>query len=309
MRMRLLTLSFAALSMLAPGFASSSGQQPDPSARGRLVVSAAWLRQHAADPNLVLLHVGNRTTYDAGHLPGARYVDGSTLSISQSPEGLTLEMLPAPVLRENLAALGVSDTSHVVVYESDGMWAPSTRVMLALDYAGLARVSWLDGGQNAWVAAGGPLTAAVPPVTRGRLSPLTLHAVVVDAAFVKAHLHQPGYAIVDARSPAFYDGTRTGGRPPQEHKTGHIAGAISVPYDSFTTGDAVLKPQEQIAAAFDKAGVKAGDTVVAYCHIGQQATATLFAARILGHRVLLYDGSFEDWSRRDLPVDGPAAKR
>ena len=60
-------------------------------------------------------------------------------------------------------------------------------------------------------------------------------------------------------------------------------------------------------AAFTKAGVKPGDTVITYCHIGQQATAVLFAARTLGYKVMLYDGSFEDWSRRDLPVDNPSA--
>jgi thiosulfate/3-mercaptopyruvate sulfurtransferase len=53
--------------------------------------------------------------------------------------------------------------------------------------------------------------------------------------------------------------------------------------------------------------VKAGDTVIGYCHVGQQATAMLFAARTLGHPVLLYDGSFEDWSRHaDYPVENPA---
>jgi thiosulfate/3-mercaptopyruvate sulfurtransferase len=54
--------------------------------------------------------------------------------------------------------------------------------------------------------------------------------------------------------------------------------------------------------------VKRGDTVVAYCHIGQQATAVLLAARTIGFKVLLYDGSFEEWSRKDYPVDNPAAK-
>jgi thiosulfate/3-mercaptopyruvate sulfurtransferase len=48
---------------------------------------------------------------------------------------------------------------------------------------------------------------------------------------------------------------------------------------------------------------------VTCCHIGQQATATLFAARSLGHPVRLYDGSFEDRSRRtELPVENPAQK-
>ena len=52
-----------------------------------------------------------------------------------------------------------------------------------------------------------------------------------------------------------------------------------------------------------------GDTIIGYCHIGQQATAMLFAARTAGYKVLLYDGSFTDWQRRDLPVEKPAEKQ
>lgn len=277
--------------------------------RDGLVVSAGWLQQHANDPNLVLLHVGNKATYEAGHIPGARYVDyASTLTSNTNANGLTLEMLPPAELHDRLAALGISDNSRVVVYQSDDMWTPSTRVMLTLDYAGLSNVSWLDGGQKAWVAAGGRLTAEVPQVQPGKLAPLTLRPVVVDAEFVQAHLNTPGYTIVDSRATAFYDGSRTGGRSPNEHKTGHIPGAVNVPFDSFTQPDVVLKPAADIAAAFTNAGVKPGDTVVTYCHIGQQATATLFAARTLGFKVMLYDGSFEDWSKRNLPVANPSAR-
>jgi thiosulfate/3-mercaptopyruvate sulfurtransferase len=295
--------------VLASALTATAALAPAP--RDQLVVPAAWLQQHASDADLVLLHVGNKATYDAGHIPGARYVDyTSTLTSSMSAGGLTLEMLPADVLHDRLAALGISDNSRVIVYESDDMWTPSTRVMLTLDYAGLSNVSWLDGGQKAWVAAGGTLTPDVPQVRPGTLAALTLRPVVVDADFVQAHLHTAGYAIVDSRATAFYDGSRTGGRGPNEqHKTGHIAGAVNVPFDSFTQPDVQLKPAADIAAAFSKAGVKPGDTVVTYCHIGQQATATLFAARTLGYRVMLYDGSFEDWSKRNLPVDNPAAKK
>ena len=228
---------------------SSAAQVPDQSARSQIVVSAAWLKQHATDPNLVLLHVGTKTTYDAGHIAGARFVDYSTTLAASNPGGgLTLEMLPADLLRERLVALGISNDSRVVVYQSDDYWTPSTRVMLTLDYAGLNNVAWLDGGQKAWTAAGGTLTTDVPAVKNGTLAPLKTRAVVVDADFVKAHLHTPAFAIVDSRAPAFYDGTRTGGRPPSEHKTGHIAGAVNVPFDSFTTADVQLKPAEEVAA-------------------------------------------------------------
>ena len=57
-----------------------------------------------------------------------------------------------------------------------------------------------------------------------------------------------------------------------------------------------LRSTDDLTARFTKAGVSPNDTVIGYCHIGQQATAMLFAARRLGHPVLLYDGAFEDWS-------------
>jgi thiosulfate/3-mercaptopyruvate sulfurtransferase len=297
-------LTFALASSLAASAAIA--QTP----RDQLVVSATWLQQHANDPDIVLLHVGNKATYDAGHIAGARYVDyASTLTSNPGASGLTLEMLPATELHDRLAALGIGDNSRVIVYQSDDMWTPSTRVMLTLDYAGLSKVSWLDGGQKAWVASGGKLTADVPQVQPGTLAALKLRPVVVDADFVQAHLNTPGYTIVDSRATAFYDGSRTGGRSPNEHKTGHIVGAVNVPFDSFTQADVILKPASEIAATFTRAGVKPGDTVVTYCHIGQQATATLFAARTLGFTVMLYDGSFEDWSKRNLPVDNPAVKK
>lgn len=303
----------AALVFAAFAPATAAAQADAAAARARLVVTPAWLAEHLKDPDLVLLHVGNKATYDTGHIAGARHVDyRAALAAPPAPgdsAALTLEMLPADVLRERLAALGISDTSRLVVYQSDDLWTPSTRVMLTLDYAGLPTVAWLDGGQKAWTKAGHALTAELPPAKTGTLSPLKLRPVVVDAEFVKAKLNTPGFAIVDARNTSFYDGTRAGGGPAAPHKTGHIAGALSVPFDTLTSPEVELKPAAEIAALFTRAGVKPGDTVITYCHIGQQATAVLFAARTLGYKVMLYDGSFEDWSRRDLPVENPTIKK
>ena len=124
---------------------------------------------------------------------------------------------------------------------------------------------------------------------------------------MRSHLTMPGFAVVDARAASYYDGTQEGG-PKDHRKAGHISGARSVPFSEVSTPDLKLKSTEELAAVFSKAGVKADDTVITYCHIGQQATATMFAALTLGHPVLLYDGSFEDWARRELPVDNPSRK-
>jgi thiosulfate/3-mercaptopyruvate sulfurtransferase len=281
------------------------------SPRQSLVVDAGWLKAHLADPDLVLLHVGDKKEYEAAHIPGARFVSQSDISISDhSGKGLMLEMPAAEDLRHDLEALGISDKSRVVVYYGKDWVSPSTRVMFTLDYAGLgARSSLLDGGQDAWVRAGGAVTKDVPPAKTGSLAPLKLRPIVVDAATVKARLGTPGVAVVDGRDAAYYDGVESGGSHGTPHRTGHIRGAFSIPYTSITDDRLLVKSDAELAAIFAKAGVKPNDTVIGYCHIGQQTTAMLFAARTLGHPVLLYDGSFEDWSRHtDYPVDNPSEK-
>lgn len=272
--------------------------------RDSLLVSTAWLAEHLKDPNLVLLHVGDKQEYDEHHIPGARYIALRDISASNVGERqLTLEMLPADQLRDRLAALGISNDSHVVVYYGNDWLSPSTRVMFTLDYAGLTNISLLDGGMKAWIRDGHEVTAAAPAERTGTLSPLTLRSTVVDADFVRSHVDAPHFRVVDARDAEFYDGTKTSGSGQRPHKTGHIAGARSLPFSSVTGDDLVWKTNDQLQALFTAAGVQPGDTVITYCHIGQQATAALFAARLLGHPVLLYDGSFEDWSRRDYPVE------
>ncbi len=266
------------------------------------MVSTGWLAQHVNDPNLVLLHVSEKPEYDAQHLPGARHVVPRDLSTPSGEGRLSLEMLPPEELRQRLQALGISDDSRIVVYYGKDWVSPSTRVIFTLNYAGLDRVSLLDGGMQAWIRDGHPVTAEPAVPKSGTLKPLSIRPLIVDADFVRDHAATPGFAVVDARAPALYDGTQTGGTKEHPHKTGHIAGAVSVPFSTLTNDDLMVRSKAELQGAFEKAGVKAEDTVITYCHIGQQATATLFAARLAGKRVLLYDGSFEDWSRHDYPV-------
>ncbi len=275
---------------------------PAQSTRDALLVSTSWLAQHLTDPTLVLLHVGDKAEYDARHIAGARFVAGPDIAVSE-PGGLTLQLPGADDLRQKLQALGISNNSRVIVYYGKDRVAMTTRVVFTLDAAGLGdRTSLLDGGMGAWEREGRPTTAAPTEARTGTLSPLALKPIVVDAAFVQSHLNAPNFTLIDARLPAFYDGTQTGGSATAPHKTGHIVGAKNIPFDSLTDTTFTWKSAAELSAAFDKAGVKKGDTVLAYCHIGQQATAVVFAARTLGIDVKLYDGSFEDWSKRDLPV-------
>jgi thiosulfate/3-mercaptopyruvate sulfurtransferase len=285
-----------------------SGSTPP---RGTLVVSVEWLAGHLDDPNLVLLQVGSNDEYAQKHLPRARHVVLADISVSAHPpdQGLALEMPTADELRRKLEAIGVSDESRVVVAFSRDWVSPATRVMFTLDYAGLgSRSALLDGGVEAWERSGRAVTDVVPEATSGSLSPLKIRPLVVGADEVRKSLGKEGRAVIDGRASSFYDGVETGGRKGSEHRTGHIAGARSIPFTAITDDRSMLRSTAELAALFERAGVKQGDTVIGYCHIGQQATAMLFAARLLGHPVLLYDGSFEDWSRRDYAVENPSLR-
>ena len=281
------------------------------SPRETLVVNSAWLAAQLEDPNLVLLHVGDRKEYEAKHIPGARFVSQQDVSVSDhtARTGLILEMPPADKLRAQLESLGISDDSRIVVYYGNDWVSPATRIIFTLDHAGLGnRTSLLEGGMHEWIRRGGTVTAEVPAARKGSLSALQIRPNVVDAEFVLAHLNKPGFKVIDGRAGVFYDGIETGGMR-ESDRTGHIAGAGSVPFSSIVDERGVLRSPAGLTRLFERAGVKRGDTIIGYCHIGQQATAMLFAARTLGHNVLLYDGSFQDWSRHDgYPVDNPAAK-
>ena len=303
--MRLL-FAIAVSLVLAVGGAFAAG---DP--RSALVVDSKWLAAHLEDRNLVLLHVGDEDEFDDGHIPGARLVSLDDVSVSEHTHtGLMLQMPTDEDLQARLQKLGISDDSLVVVYYGQDWVSPATRVVFTLQYAGLGeRTRLLDGGMQAWVRHGGKLSEESPAAAQGKLSPLRVQPLVVDAAYVRSHLEAPGVAVVDARAPVYYDGVESGGAHGQVDRAGHVRGARSIPFTGLTDERLLLRSQAELKTLFDEAGVKPGDTVLAYCHIGQQATATLFAARLLGHPVLLYDGSFQDWSRgKENPVELTAAK-
>jgi len=301
--------SFVAGCLLLALSIASTAVAADP--RGDMVVDAKWLAAHVTDSDIVLLHVGDADEYAAGHIPGARLVTLDDVSVSEHTKtGLMLQMPSDEDLRARLQKLGISDDSRIVVYYGKDWVSPSTRVVFTLQYAGLGdHANLLDGGMGAWVRAGGALSKDAASAQPGKLSALHIQPIVVDREYVRAHLAVPGTAIVDGRATAYYDGVEVGGAHGQRDRVGHIKGARSVPFTEITDERLMLKSQAELRALFDRAGVEPGDTVVGYCHIGQQATAMLFAARLLGHPVLLYDGSFQDWSRGDdAPVEASVAK-
>jgi thiosulfate/3-mercaptopyruvate sulfurtransferase len=269
--------------------------------RSSMIVSTEWLAKHLNDNSLVLLQVGKKEEYAAAHIPGAQFIQTADISTPRG-QGLTLELPPVNQLKTAFENLGVSDKSRIVIYFSKDWVTPTARVFFTLDYLGLGdRTSILDGGLPVWRAEGREVTAAMKAPVEGRLTPRPNPKLVVDAAWVRSNLKQPGVMILDARAPKFYTGEEVGRMP----RGGHIPGAKNIPFSSLVEdGDNKFKSPTTLRQLFATAGVNQRDSVTTYCHIGQQASLLYFVARYLGYDAHIYDGSFEDWSnQKELPVE------
>ena len=290
---------------LAAGFAivaisSSKGQSPG----GPAIVSTEWVARHLDDPSVVILQVVHDPgEFDMGHIAGARMLPYEAFATAHANNGT--ELPPDAQIIDTFEKLGVSDGSRVVLYTGmNGMAPMASRAFLTLDRIGFANVSMLDGGLSRWRAEARPVTTATRATARGKL---TAHPrdVTVDAAWVNARVGTKGVAFIDTRTTPEYlgEGERHGLR-----SDGHIAGARQLEWEQlFANADSSLfLSTDAIARLFGERSAP-GDTIVTYCLVGYRASMTYFAARLAGLPVRLYDGSYEDWSRRKLPVKKGAA--
>jgi thiosulfate/3-mercaptopyruvate sulfurtransferase len=305
--MKITSILCALLLFLLPieGRQQACAVSPDPKTATPMAVSVDWLDQNLNNPKLVLLHIGAKEEYDAGHIPGASFISLQDISAPDEKESDLSLQLPAPdKLKTVLEKYGISNDSRIILYFGKDWVSPTTRVYFTLDVFGLGdNTSILDGGMPAWTAAGKTLTKEAPAKKAGSLKLTANYGLVAKADWLKSNLKTGDVKIIDSRTANFYDGSSAGGMP----RAGHIPGAKNVPFNTLSDPSNKFKDEAALRKIFTDAGVKPTDTVVTYCHIGQQGTADYFAAKSLGFKVMLYDGSFEEWSGlSDLPVDNPA---
>jgi thiosulfate/3-mercaptopyruvate sulfurtransferase len=281
-------------------------------------VSSAWLHEHLGDRNLVILdcrfsladaHAGRRQ-YDAGHIPGAHYLDlNQDLS---SPVGKHGGRHPLPDVEELAAKLGAtlavsakqpgihSGSTQVVVYD-DGL-AFAARCWWLLRYLGHDAVRVLDGGFKGWVAAGYEVTDAVPVAQPGEFAAQVRYLSgsasrsdwVVDIEAVRARKDLPHVVLIDSREGDRYRGERE----PIDPIAGHIPGAVNYPWIDMLDGNGYLLPNHGQRWANLEA-----DEIIVYCGSGVTACANLLSLEGAGIRgAKLYAGSWSDWCSYEAPA-------
>jgi len=281
------------------GDAIAAGARREPT-----FVSTGWLSGHLRDANLVVLHASNqRADFDAGHVPGARFLGWATFVGPR--DSLSSEMPAEARFDSLLEAAGVRDDSRLVI--TGGPVTVMSRLFVTLEHFGLGdRTSMLNGGIDAWREEGRTVSRDSTLAAKGDVTLRPAPERVVDAEWIAAHGKgvSPGVAVVDARTPEYFQGLASNSNP----RSGRLPVAGNVPYTWLTEELGRFRDRDDMEKLFSRAGVKRGDHVVTYCHIGIQACVAYVAARSLGYEVSMYDGSFEDWSKRSaLPVEsGPA---
>ena len=262
------------------------------------VVSVDWLHANLGDPALriadvrwALLGPPGRDAYEAGHLPGAAFLDAEA-ELSSPGEGPGRHPVPtASKLAELLAARGIGDEHVVVAYDDAGGSIAARLWWLYRHYGHDGSCAVLDGGIGAWTDAGLPLTTDVPDHPPASWTPGEPADDLVGTEAMLAMLGGPTL-LVDARAAERYRGETE----PIDARAGHVPGAVSVPWSTNLGSDGRFLPAEELRRRYEALGAGARPTV-AYCGSSLNATHDLLAMELAGiGGARLYEGSWSHWS-------------
>lgn len=229
-----------------------------------------------------------RSEFEAGHVPGAAYVDLDA-DLAGAPGERGRHPLPDPEdFAEAMRRAGVSDDRPVVVYDGWGGRA-AARAWWLLCHYGHPDVQVLDGGWPAWRQGGGEAeTGPQRPREPGDFAGSPGAMPVVEVGDV---LDVP--VLVDARAPERYRGETE----PVDAVAGHIPGAVNVPTDTNLDANGRFRPGEHLRALYAAAGVTGEQDVAVYCGSGVTAAHDVLALEVAGVRAALYPGSWSEWIR------------
>ena len=274
----------------------------------RPLVDATWLAAHLDDPDVLVADVrwyldgcSGRDAYDAGHLPGAVFVDLDTVLAADPSTGAGRHPLPDPgVFAGSLGRLGIGEGATVVACDDAG-GAIAARLWWMLRAVGQDAVV-LDGGIAAW---DGPLetgpgreraTVARTPV------PWPSHRIAgEDEVAAVSEGRVDGVRLLDARAPERFAGKVE----PVDARAGHIPGAVNAPVaGNLDPETGRFRPPEELRARYAGLLGEPPQHAIAYCGSGVTACHTLLALEVAGlPEGRLFPGSWSAWSARaDRPV-------
>ncbi len=338
MAARLEAMSFTDVSVYEAGLAAWAAEPNLPMdhlANYQKLVYPEWVSQLLAGEkppaytgsHHALFHVnfGVPEEYAESHLPGAMHLDTNLLETSATWNRRTPEEL-----RAALQTLGITPDTLVVVYGRDSVARPgelqpgrhagqiaATRAAAILMYAGVRDVRLLDGGYNAWVAAGYEVETEphIPVPTPDFEVEIPLRPeLIVDIDTAKELLAVDDGVLVSIRSWPEYVGNVSGYN--YIGRKGRIAGSVwgncgtdAYHMQHYRNPDNTMREYHEIERNWQEMGITPDKRVAFYCGTGWRASETLFYAHLMGWPdVAVYDGGWHEWSadeRNPIEVGEP----
>lgn len=249
--------------------------------------------------NLLIVDLCSEESYLSRHVPGAVHLDYSHIVTARPP---VMGLLPDELrLSRVLSHLGFTPESHVIAYDAEGNGRAS-RLLWTLEELGHEQFSLLDGGLKAWLIEG-------HSVRQGRetRAPSHFHGCyqgsrAVDKEYILAHLSDPEVVILDARSPAEYQGEYV-----RAQRGGHIPGAVNFEWTRAIDQqrNLRLKPMEELRLSLEELGVTPDKEVICHCQTHHRSAHTCMVLKYLGYsRVKGYPGSWSEWGNDpETPIE------
>lgn len=298
-------LLLAALAFM-PGLLPASQAAAEPKLRPEMLVTTGWLAENLSEPDVIVLCINSTPEfYSKGHIPGARQIKLEDIAVTR--DGIPNELPPVETLQHVFEAVGVSNSSRVVLY-GERFNLLAARAYFTLDYLGVAaRVALLDGGLEKWTAECRPLSTEIPQAKTTTLVLSPHPEILVDTKAMREFSQKkPGsVTLVDARPTKEFTGEQ---RSEDVAEAGHIPGAEGLYWMDMLVSrqNPVLKPKAELRRMYSQVNAKADKPLVTYCRTGMQSSFDYFVAKYLGYDPSMYDASFFEWSKKDLPAETSA---
>jgi thiosulfate/3-mercaptopyruvate sulfurtransferase len=265
------------------------------------IVATHWLAARLDQVNVRVLDASwylpstgrdGRAEFLAGHIPGARYFDLD--EVSDDRTSLPHILPTATRFAEQVGALGVGNDSTVVVYDGSGANLSAGRAWWMFRAFGHDRVAVLDGGSKKWKAEGRAMETGNPRVEPAVFTAKLRPGIGRTMDDVADALRSGAAQVVDMRSRGRFEGTDP--EPRAGLPSGHMPGALNLPYGTLVAADGTLLPRDELRQRIARAGIRLDRPIIASCGSGVSACALLLALETLGvHGAVLYDGSWTEW--------------
>jgi thiosulfate/3-mercaptopyruvate sulfurtransferase len=270
------------------------------------LVDTAWLAANLGYPEVRVVDAtfflptvarDANSEFEQCHIPGAVFFDIDAIADRDTD---LPHMLPdATTFGLEVGRLGISNANHIIVYDVHGGCAAAARLWWTFRVFGHERVAVLNGGLPKWRRESHPTEAGTPTPKEtpfeARLNP----AMVRGANDLLINIASRAEQVIDARSAGRFAGIDPEPRPAK--KAGHVPGSINQPFNDLMNPEAgVIRPADQIAAAFNRAGVDRTRPIVTTCGSGVTAAFLSFCLYLVGvENAAVYDGSWAEWGNRD----------